>query len=71
MTSPASIADLRREYARERLDEHDVAHDPMIQFSRWFQEALSAALPEPNAMTLATADARGQPSARVVLLPAQ
>lgn len=68
MAEPLSIADLRKEYARERLDEHDVAHDPVIQFSRWFQEALNASLPEPNAMTLATADGRGHPSARVVLL---
>jgi len=68
MAEPLSIADLRKEYARERLDEHDVAHDPLIQFSRWFQEALNASLPEPNAMTLATADGRGHPSARVVLL---
>jgi len=68
MAVSPSIADLRQEYARERLDERDVAHDPVIQFSRWFQEALNVALPEPNAMTLATADARGHPSARVVLL---
>lgn len=68
MASSPTIADLRKEYARERLDERDVAHDPIVQFSRWFQEALNAALPEPNAMTLATADARGNPSARVVLL---
>jgi pyridoxamine 5'-phosphate oxidase len=68
MAQTPSIADLRQEYARERLDEHDVAHDPIIQFSRWFQEALNSALPEPNAMTLATADGRGHPSARVVLL---
>ena len=42
--------------------------DPIAQFARWFGEALSARLPEPNAMTLATATSDGQPSARTVLL---
>ena len=40
----------------------------MQQFQRWFDEAINAKLPEPNAMTLATVDADGQPSARIVLL---
>ena len=40
----------------------------MRQFERWFEDALSAELPLPNAMTLATADSRGRPSARIVLL---
>lgn len=65
---PPSIADLRREYARARLDERDVSHDPMVEFARWFAEAQEAQVPEPNAMTLATADAQGGPSARIVLL---
>ena len=62
------IADLRREYARERLDEKNVASDPFAQFSRWFQEAMNSACAEPNAMTLATAEQDGRPSARIVLL---
>ncbi len=65
---PDNIADLRIEYARESLDEKGVARDPFLQFSRWFQEALNAGFTEPNAMTLATADADGRPSARIVLL---
>jgi pyridoxamine 5'-phosphate oxidase len=65
---PDNIADLRTEYARESLDEKDVARDPFLQFARWFQEALNAGFTEPNAMTLATADADGRPSARIVLL---
>lgn len=65
-----SIADLRREYARARLDEADVSHDPFVEFARWFAEAQEAQLPEPDAMTLATATADGAPSARVVLLKA-
>jgi pyridoxamine 5'-phosphate oxidase len=65
---PDNVADLRNEYARESLDENNVARDPFLQFARWFQEALNCGLAEPNAMTLATADARGRPSARIVLL---
>jgi pyridoxamine 5'-phosphate oxidase len=63
-----NIADLRRTYALESLSEQDVATDPVAQFGRWFDEALHAQLYEPNAMTLATADATGRPSARTVLL---
>src|SRR5215217_5514756 len=65
-----TIADIRREYARARLDESDVSHDPFIEFARWFAEAQEAQLPDPNAMTLATATADGAPSARIVLLKA-
>jgi pyridoxamine 5'-phosphate oxidase len=63
-----SIADLRREYARARLDETDVSHDPFVEFARWFAEAQEAEALEPTAMTLATTSADGAPSARVVLL---
>ncbi|MBX3652334.1 MAG: pyridoxamine 5'-phosphate oxidase [Burkholderiales bacterium] len=52
----------------ESLNESDVAADPFVQFQRWFDEALRAGLPMPNAMTLATATAGGMPSARIVLL---
>lgn len=68
MTPPLSIADLRREYARARLDEKDVSRDPIDEFARWFAEAQAAAVEEPNAMTLATATPDGRPSVRVVLL---
>ena len=43
MTPPPSIADLRREYARARLDEKDVSPDPFAEFALWFAEAQSAA----------------------------
>ena len=62
------IASLRQEYMRERLEEGDVASDPIAQFRAWFDEAVSAQLPMVNAMTLATAGADGRPSARMVLL---
>ncbi|MGA0023282.1 MAG: pyridoxamine 5'-phosphate oxidase [Burkholderiales bacterium] len=63
-----SIAALRREYRGEPLNESDVTADPYAQFRHWFDEAVRAELPTPNAMTLATAAASGQPSARIVLL---
>ena len=59
---------LRVDYRLGRLDESEVLRDPIEQFGRWFREAQDAAVPEPNAMTLATVDAQGAPSARVVLL---
>jgi len=62
------IANLRREYLHAALSEAEVDPDPMRQFERWLAEAISAELPEPTAMTLATADAGGRPSARIVLL---
>lgn len=63
-----SIASLRRDYMGESLNETDLAADPFTQFQRWFDEALRAELPTPNAMTLATVGADGAPSARIVLL---
>ncbi|MEK6370510.1 pyridoxamine 5'-phosphate oxidase [Burkholderia gladioli] len=63
-----SLADLRINYSRASLDEADVASDPIRQFDKWFKEALDAQLPEPNTMTLATVDAEGHPSARIVLI---
>jgi pyridoxamine 5'-phosphate oxidase len=68
MAENQSIADLRREYTRAGLRRADLDADPIAQFSKWFQQALDSQLPEPNAMTLATADQRGRPSARIVLL---
>ncbi|MEU8251501.1 pyridoxamine 5'-phosphate oxidase [Nonomuraea sp. NPDC048916] len=65
---PPSLAGLRRTYEGQPLLESDMAPDPIIQFTVWFEEALAAGLPEPNAMVLATASAQGRPSARTVLL---
>jgi pyridoxamine 5'-phosphate oxidase len=62
------IADLRQEYMRDGLAEADADPDPLAQFDRWMQDALSAGVPLPNAMTLATVSACGAPDARVVLL---
>ena len=63
-----NIAELREEYMREKLDEQDVAADPITQFRAWFEEAVQAQVPMVNAMTLATATPDGAPSARIVLL---
>ncbi len=63
-----SIADLRQNYTLQALNEADVDPDPIRQFQRWLDQAIAAELPEPNAMTLATATRDGIPSARIVLL---
>ena len=62
------LAQLRNEYALKTLDEREVDRDPMKQFGVWMVEAIHAKVPEPTAMTLATVDSRGRPSARIVLL---
>ncbi|NJR76222.1 MAG: pyridoxamine 5'-phosphate oxidase, partial [Scytonema sp. CRU_2_7] len=63
-----TIANLRKDYTLQGLSEKDVDTNPFIQFKQWFDQAIAAQLPEPNAMTLATATPDGQPSARMVLL---
>ena len=62
------VADLRESYERGALDRTDLPDDPFELFAAWFAEAQASGTPEPNAMTLATVGADGQPSARVVLL---
>ena len=62
------IAELRQEYMRAGLSEAQADPDPIGQFERWFDDALRAGLPLPNAMTLATVTPAGAPSARIVLL---
>ncbi|MEL6592061.1 MAG: pyridoxamine 5'-phosphate oxidase [Bacteroidota bacterium] len=61
------VADIRVDYTQGELHESQIADNPIVQFERWFQAAVAAEVPEPNAMILATV-ADGQPSARVVLL---
>ena len=62
------LADLRLDYGRASLTEHDVLDDPIAQFGKWFEEALHAKVNEPNAMSVATVDADGKPSSRIVLI---
>ena len=65
---PVDLTKLRTEYARAGLSERDLDPSPIRQIERWLRDAIDAEHPEPNAMTLATATASGEPSARVVLL---
>ena len=62
------MARLREEYETEGLSMGEAHPDPVRQFDRWFEEAVDASVPQANAMTVATVDGRGRPSARVVLL---
>ncbi|MHA4868083.1 pyridoxamine 5'-phosphate oxidase [Duganella sp. PWIR1] len=62
------LADLRLDYGRASLTENDVLDDPIAQFGKWFEEALHAKVNEPNAMSVATVDADGKPSSRIVLI---
>jgi pyridoxamine 5'-phosphate oxidase len=63
-----SLADMRRDYMGEPLDESAAPAEPMALFDRWFTEAVKASVRDANAMTLATATADAAPSARIVLL---
>jgi pyridoxamine 5'-phosphate oxidase len=63
-----SIANLRKDYSHASLSEEDVDSDPIKQFSKWFDEAISAKIPEPNAMSVATATPNGRPSSRILLI---
>ena len=65
-----ALADMRKDYGMAGLLEKDLAKNPFRQFEKWFAEAEAAKVPEPNAMTLATASRDGKPSARTVLLKA-
>lgn len=62
------VFDLRQNYTRGTLHRADLNPDPIRQFEKWFGEAMAAGIPEPNAMSLATATATGAPSLRTVLL---
>jgi pyridoxamine 5'-phosphate oxidase len=63
-----AVAALRKDYGQDTLNESDVAADPFDQFNTWFEQALTADVNEPNAMNLATVDADGRPSSRIVLI---
>ena len=64
----SSIADLRKSYERAELSESSSNANPLLQFDQWLQEAVSAEVPEPNAMTVATVGGDLRPSTRVVLI---
>ncbi len=62
------IADLRKEYTMNGLTEHEMADQPLAQFRQWFEAALDAGIPEPNAMHLSTVGENNRPSSRIVLI---
>jgi pyridoxamine 5'-phosphate oxidase len=66
--SPPTIADLRKDYTTGGLSESAAGTDPVVLFRTWFDAAVAAGLPEPNAMALATCSPTGRPSNRIVLL---
>lgn len=66
-----NLADLRLNYERGALDEATLPGDPLALFKLWMEDAINAGVVEPNAMTLATVSADGQPSCRTVLLKGQ
>ncbi|EXJ16332.1 pyridoxamine 5'-phosphate oxidase [Imhoffiella purpurea] len=59
---------LRQELMGHGLSRSELDPNPFLQFQGWYELAIGTDLPEPNALTLCTVDASGQPSARTVLL---
>ena len=62
------IADIRKDYKLQTLNEADVHANALQQFHKWWNEAIISQIEEVNAMTLATSTAAGRPAARIVLL---
>jgi pyridoxamine 5'-phosphate oxidase len=62
------LADLRRSYTKGSLTDGDLTSNPMDLFDRWLKDVIDSGIPDPTAMTVATVDADGQPSQRIVLL---
>ncbi|MBT0585803.1 pyridoxamine 5'-phosphate oxidase [Alteromonas oceanisediminis] len=62
------LADIRESYTRGHLTEDDLTANPFELFNRWLSEVIDSQMPDPTAMTVATVDAHGQPSQRIVLL---
>jgi len=64
----ADPAAFRTRAMQAGLDLDQLDPDPIVQFQRWYQQAVGTRIPEPNALSLATVDADGQPNLRTVLL---
>ena len=62
------ISNIRKDYSKSTLDIDTIGKDPVSQFEKWFNEALTSGVPEPNALTLSTVSEDGRPSGRIVLL---
>ncbi|MDF0604671.1 pyridoxamine 5'-phosphate oxidase [Neisseriaceae bacterium TC5R-5] len=63
-----NLADIRKDFSKKELSPEDCLAKPLAQLEQWLQEAIGAQVPEPTAMNLASVDAQGRPSARMVLL---
>lgn len=70
MKTETSLEATRRQYAASSLSKADMLNNPILQFRRWFDQAAESGIVEPNAMSLATADAAGNATCRTVLLKA-
>ena len=68
--SPEALSNIRKDYTLHSLNEDEVAESPIAQFSKWWEEAAASSIEEMNAMTVATADSKGMPDARIVLFKA-
>lgn len=68
MSKSNPIANLRKVYQLQSLLEKDADPNPMMQFEKWWTQAIESDIDEPNAMTLATSTKSGKPSLRIVLL---
>lgn len=68
MNEGQGISDMRKVYQLQSLHEKDLDANPIAQFKNWWRQAVEIKIEEPNAMTLATSDMSGKPSARIVLL---
>jgi len=62
------IEDLRKSYHLGSLELSDLTFEPLDLFRKWWHEAIEVEIEEANAMTLATVNGKGHPSARIVLL---
>ena len=68
ITTLKDIANIRKDYIQGVLSEQDILPDAIQQFEKWWSEAIASEIEEPNAMTLATINEQGFPSARIVLV---
>ena len=64
----SKISSIRKEYSQQSLLEQDIEKHPIKQFDKWWQQAIESEIDEVNAMTLATVNEAGMPTARIVLL---
>ena len=63
-----NLAEIRREYQKKSLGKGSVDLNPIVQIEKWLNDAKESECPEYTAMTVATSNAEGQPSMRIVLL---